>query len=168
MKIDWNMLPKESQWAAMDKDKVWWGYKSEPTASIADGTWSSEDGIAMSDSLNDSVDDCCFNWSEGTPWTETLTKRPEEVKLVQTGEFDPTRKQPTPAQEYEAVCLADEKPTYNTPDGEPPFDPPPASADRAIRTILEVIHDLRALKREELDSPISSLKTAIYRLSDKL
>lgn len=141
MKIDWNMLPKESQWAAMDKDKVWWGYKSEPTASIADGTWSSEDGIAMSDSLNDSVDDCCFNWSEGTPWTETLTKRPEEPEA---------------------------KPTYNTPDGEPPFDPPPASADRAIRTILEVIHDLRALKREELDSPISSLKTAIYRLSDKL
>ena len=60
------------------------------------------------------------------------------------------------------------KPEYNTPDGEPPYTPPPATPDHAIRTILETLHDLKALKREELDSSISALKYAICRLSDAM
>lgn len=44
----------------------------------------------------------------------------------------------------------------------------PASPDDAIRMVIDIIAELRALKCDELDNSISSLKNALYMLSTKL
>jgi hypothetical protein len=75
--IDWNALPPEFKWAAMDSDGSWFAYTEEPVVDPGTATWRLRSGEEITDKN-------CLDIPSPMDWEATLTRKssPEALENV--------------------------------------------------------------------------------------